>query len=54
MYSVYDLRSQATELPTVSLLFLAVAWAFVTAVHGVTPVAPEGRIVWNIHEWELR
>jgi peptide/nickel transport system substrate-binding protein len=42
------------ESPTMSLLFLTVPWAVVSALKGVTPVVPEGRIPMNVQDWELR
>ncbi|HEY3116455.1 MAG TPA: hypothetical protein VGK54_06920, partial [Chloroflexota bacterium] len=42
------------ELPAISLLFLAQPYAYASALHGVLPVAPEGDITWNLHEWEYR
>ncbi|HEY3117063.1 MAG TPA: ABC transporter substrate-binding protein [Chloroflexota bacterium] len=40
------------DMPMISLLFLAQPYAHVSALRGVLPVAPEGDITWNIHEWE--
>jgi peptide/nickel transport system substrate-binding protein len=42
------------ELPVISLLFPGIPYAYVSAVRGVKPVAPEGLISGNVHEWELR
>ncbi len=42
------------ELPMISLLFLAVPYAYTPALYGMIQVAPEGLISGNIHEWELR
>ncbi len=42
------------ELPMISLLFLAQPYARVAALQGVLPVAPEGDITWNIHEWTFQ
>ncbi len=39
------------ELPMISILFLAQPYAHLSALRGVLPVAPEGDITWNIHEW---
>ncbi len=41
------------DLPMISLLFLAQPYAYVSSLHGVLPVAPEGDIPWNIHEWQF-
>lgn len=42
------------EVPVISLLFPGIPYAYVARVHGVMPVAPEGLISWNVHEWEIR
>ncbi|HEY3117136.1 MAG TPA: ABC transporter substrate-binding protein [Chloroflexota bacterium] len=42
------------DVAMIGLLFLAQPYAYVAALHGVLPVAPEGDITWNVPEWEFR
>lgn len=42
------------QLPMISVLFLAQPYEVAAPLHGVLPVRPEGNILWNMHEWELR
>ena len=42
------------ELPVISVLFLAQPYAHVAGLRGVQPVAPEGNITWNVHEWAFQ
>ena len=42
------------ELPAISLFFRTQPWAFVAALRGLTLVAPESNMSWNVHEWEFR
>jgi peptide/nickel transport system substrate-binding protein len=42
------------ELPAISLFFRTQPWAFVSALRGLTLVAPEANMAWNVHEWEFR
>jgi ABC-type transport system substrate-binding protein len=42
------------ELPSISLFFRTQPWAFVAALRGLTLVAPEANMAWNVHEWEFR
>jgi peptide/nickel transport system substrate-binding protein len=47
-------RAFTEDVPVISLLFPGIPYAHVAEVRGVMPVAPEGLISWNVHEWELR
>jgi ABC-type oligopeptide transport system substrate-binding subunit len=42
------------QVPMISVLFLAQPYEVAASLHGVLPVRPEGNILWNMHEWELR
>src|SRR5439155_9240336 len=44
------------ELPAISLYYDVSAIAFVSALHGPVPVAPDtsGLVGWNVQEWELQ
>jgi peptide/nickel transport system substrate-binding protein len=42
-----------TELPAISLFHRSQPLAFVSALRGPAPAAPESSQVWNIHTWEL-
>jgi peptide/nickel transport system substrate-binding protein len=42
------------QLPMISVLFLAQPYEVAADLRGVLPVKPEGNILWNMHEWELR
>jgi hypothetical protein len=48
------MRIFTAELPAISLFFLGQPYAHVAALRGVLPVAPEGDITWNLHEWEFQ
>jgi peptide/nickel transport system substrate-binding protein len=60
-----DVNEQATHvrqmariftenLPMISVLFLAQPYEVAASLQGVLPVKPEGNILWNMHQWELR
>jgi peptide/nickel transport system substrate-binding protein len=42
------------EVPMISVLFLAQPYEVAASLLGVLPVKPEGNILWNMHEWELK
>ncbi len=42
------------ELPAIPVFFRTQPWAHVSALKGPQLVAPESKVSWNIHEWELR
>jgi ABC-type transport system substrate-binding protein len=47
-------RIYADELPSISLFFRAQPSAYVSALKGAGPAAPESSVPWNAHEWESR
>ena len=38
----------------IPILFLAQPYEVAAPLHGVLPVKPEGNILWNMHQWELK
>jgi peptide/nickel transport system substrate-binding protein len=47
------LRIFTTELPAISLFHRSQPLAYVPALRGPAPAAPESSQVWNIHAWEF-
>jgi peptide/nickel transport system substrate-binding protein len=47
------LRIFTTELPAISLFHRSQPLAYVPALRGPAPAAPESSQVWNIHTWEF-
>ena len=46
-------RAFTDDVPVISLIFPGIPYASSSAVRGLMPVAPEGLISWNVHEWDL-
>ena len=47
------LRVYQEELPRVSLFFPANPFAYVAGLQGPAVAAPESRVAWNVHEWDV-
>jgi peptide/nickel transport system substrate-binding protein len=54
MYLTQMTRIYTEQLPMVSVLFLAQPYEIAPSLHGVLPVRPEGNLLWNLYEWELK
>jgi peptide/nickel transport system substrate-binding protein len=50
---VQMLRVFTEELPAISLFHRSQPLAYVPALSGPGPAAPESSLIWNVHTWEL-